>query len=238
VQVKVLYFASLKDRAGLTAETVELPSPATVAVLKQHLANQHAGLEIALPTVLVAVNREFAFPEDNLTEGDEVALFPPVSGGAGEAGPAYFLVTEDELDMNDLLAQLVRPTTGAACVFTGIVRGETVRGDAHQTEALEYEAYVPMAESKMRQVADEIRQRWPTVEGIGMVQRVGHLAASTPTVVIACTAAHRDMGVFEAARYGIDRLKEIVPIWKKEIGPHGEQWIEGKYVPNERDKRS
>jgi molybdopterin converting factor subunit 1 len=238
VRVKVLYFASLKARAGLTAETVDLPSTATVAELKQQLADRHAGLGAALPTVLVAVNREFAFPGDGLAEGDEVALFPPVSGGGDQAGPTFFLVTENVLDMNNLLAQLVRPTTGAACVFTGVVRGETLRGEAHQTEALEYEAYVPMAEAKMHQVADEIRQRWPAVEGIGIVQRVGHLAASTPTVVIACTAAHRDMGVFEAARYGIDRLKEIVPIWKKEIGPDGEEWVEGKYIPSERDKQS
>jgi molybdopterin synthase catalytic subunit len=83
----------------------------------------------------------------------------------------------------------------------------------------------------MRQIAEEIRQRWPTVEGIALVQRIGHLDPGTPTVVIACTAPHRDTGVFEAARYGIDRLKEIVPVWKKEVSPQGETWIEGKYMP-------
>ncbi|GBL18804.1 molybdopterin synthase catalytic subunit [Anaerolineaceae bacterium] len=88
-----------------------------------------------------------------------------------------------------------------------------------------------MAEEKMRQVADEIRARWPAVEGIAIVQRVGTLLPGTPTVLIACSAAHRDTGVFEAARYGIDRLKEIVPVWKKEVGPDGEQWLEGSYVP-------
>ncbi len=119
--------------------------------------------------------------------------------------------------------RLILPTSGAACVFTGMVRGRTERGTPHETEVLEYEAYVPMAEAKMRQVADEIRARWPSVEGIGIVQRIGRLAPGTPTVLIACTAAHRDTGVFEAARYGIDRLKEIVPIWKKEIGPDGER---------------
>jgi molybdopterin synthase catalytic subunit len=88
-----------------------------------------------------------------------------------------------------------------------------------------------MAEAKMMQVADEIRWRWPAVEGIGIVQRVGRLYPKTPTVLIVCTAAHRDTGVFEAARYGIDRLKEIVPIWKKEVGPKGEFWVEGEYIP-------
>jgi molybdopterin synthase catalytic subunit len=92
-----------------------------------------------------------------------------------------------------------------------------------------------MAETKLRQVAEEIRQRWPQVEGIAIVQRIGKLLPGTPTVLIACSAAHRDTGVFEAARYGIDRLKEIVPIWKKEVGPDGEEWIEGNYVPVEGD---
>jgi molybdopterin synthase catalytic subunit len=116
-----------------------------------------------------------------------------------------------------------------------MVRGVTRRGDPHQTICLEYEAYVPMAEAKMAQVAQEIRERWPTVEGIAIVQRTGRLDAGTPTVLIACTAAHRDTGVFEAARYGIDRLKEIVPVWKKEIGSDGEEWVEGEYQPKRGD---
>lgn len=85
----------------------------------------------------------------------------------------------------------------------------------------------------MKQVADEIRARWPVVEGVAIVQRIGKLYPRTPTVLIACTAAHRDTGVFEAARYGIDRLKEIVPIWKKEVSPDGEFWVEGEYIPKE-----
>ena len=145
--------------------------------------------------------------------------------------PTLFSITESELSLNDLLSQITLPTTGAACFFTGVVRGITERDQPHQTLHLEYEAYVPMAEAKMQQVAGEIRQRWPKVEGIAIVQRVGSLTPGTPTVLIACTAAHRDTGVFEAARYGIDRLKEIVPIWKKEVSPAGEDWIEGEYVP-------
>jgi molybdopterin synthase catalytic subunit len=117
-----------------------------------------------------------------------------------------------------------------------MVRGVTKRGDAHETVYLEYEAYIPMAEAKMKQVTDEIREKWNSVEGIAIVQRIGRLDPMTPTVLIACTAAHRDTGVFEAARYGIDRLKEIVPVWKKEVGPDGEEWIEGEYLPSEKDK--
>ncbi len=145
--------------------------------------------------------------------------------------PTVFSVTESEIDLNGLLARITLPTTGAAAIFAGMVRGVTSRAPAHETAYLEYEAYVPMAEAKMQQVAREIRERWPVVEGIAIVQRVGKLDPQTPTVLIACTAAHRDNGVFEAARYGIDRLKEIVPVWKKEVGPSGEWWIEGEYLP-------
>ena len=145
--------------------------------------------------------------------------------------PTIISITEDELKLDALIARVTLPSTGAAAVFSGIVRGVTERGETHETLYLEYEAYQPMAEAKMRQVADEIRSRWPSVEGIDIVQRVGRLYPKTPTVLIVCTAAHRDTGVFEAARYGIDRLKEIVPIWKKEVSPDGEFWVEGDYVP-------
>jgi len=145
--------------------------------------------------------------------------------------PTICSITESDLDLNDLLAQITLTSTGAAAIFTGMVRGETKRGNAHNTEYLEYESYTPMAEDKMKQVADEIRRKWPSVEGIAIVQRVGVLYPKTPTVLIVCTAAHRDTGVFEAARYGIDRLKEIVPIWKKEVYPGGEEWMEGDYQP-------
>jgi MoaE-MoaD fusion protein len=145
--------------------------------------------------------------------------------------PTIFSITESEIDLNNLLARITLTSTGAAAIFTGMVRGVTSRDDPHETEYLEYEAYVPMAEAKMKQVAEEIRAKWPVVEGIAIVQRIGKLYPKTPTVLIACTAAHRDTGVFDAARYGIDRLKEIVPVWKKEVSPDGEEWIEGDYIP-------
>lgn len=236
MEVRVLYFATLKDHAGLREEAINLPAAATVADLKRTLGGRHSTMVEILQTALVAVNHEFAFQDESLNDGDEVALFPPVSGGTQEAGPSRFTITEDELDINSVLAELVLSTTGAACVFTGVVRGLTQGEPASQTDHLEYEAYRPMAEAKMHQVAEEIRQRWPSVEGIAMVQRVGRLLPGTPTVLIACTAAHRDTGVFEAARYGIDRLKEIVPIWKKEVGPDGESWVEGGYIPSAQDR--
>jgi molybdopterin synthase catalytic subunit len=147
--------------------------------------------------------------------------------------PTLFSITEQQLDLNAWLEEITLPTTGAAAIFTGMVRANTARAGQHETSYLEYEAYRPMAEAKMQQVAAEIRARWPAVEGIAIVQRIGRLDPGTPTVLIVCTAAHRDTGVFEAARYGIDRLKQIVPVWKKEVGPRGEYWVEGEYIPDD-----
>jgi MoaE-MoaD fusion protein len=232
IHITVLFFATLKDRAGTNRQELELPAEATVADLKSILIEHFPAVKPLLANTLVSVNKNYSFDDDKIPDGAEVALFPPVSGGSF---PTILEIVQEPLDHDDLLKQITLPTTGAICVFSGIVRGETQRGDAHRTQALEYEAYIPMAKAKMAQVADEIRQRWPSIEGIVIVQRIGLLEAGTPTVVIACSAAHRDTGVFEAGRYGIDRLKEIVPIWKKEIGPGGEEWIEGDYHPHRGD---
>jgi MoaE-MoaD fusion protein len=231
-RVNVLFFATLRDRTGERQSVLELSPNANVADFKKLITGMYPSLEPVIESTLISINKEFAFDQDLIPAGAEIALFPPVSGGSF---PTIFAITEHEIDLDSLLAQITLPSTGAACIFTGMVRGDTKRGKAHLTEYLEYEAYVPMAELKMQQVAEEIRSRWSTVEGIAIVQRIGTLYPGTPTVIIACTAPHRDTGVFEAARYGIDRLKEIVPIWKKEVGPSGESWIEGNYIPNEQD---
>lgn len=234
-EVTVLLFATLKERVGSSVLQVELPNEARIADLRALLQSRFPHLEGVFGSALYAINREYAFDEDVLPSGAEVAVFPPVSGGLEP--PTIYAITQESLDLNDLLARITLPTTGAACIFTGMVRQVTQRGEPHQTSFLEYEAYQPMAEMKMRQVADEIRQRWPDVEGIAIVQRIGRLQPGTPTVLIACTAAHRDTGVFDAARYGIDRLKEIVPVWKKEVGPGGETWVEGDYLPTRHDRQ-
>lgn len=233
--LKILLFASLKDHAQTARLDLPLDSAPTVAALKDHLAVRLPALIPHLPTVIVSVNHEFAFPDQPLRDGDEIALFPPVSGGSDLDPRTHARLTSEAIDLNALVAEITYPTTGATCLFTGMVRAQTSRGEAHLTTRLEYEAYAPMAEAKMRQVAAEIRARWPSVEGISIVQRLGLLEPGTPTVLIACSAAHRDTGVFEAARYGIDRLKEIVPIWKKEIGPNGAAWVEGHYQPTPQD---
>jgi molybdopterin converting factor subunit 1 len=230
IQLKVLIFATLRDHAdGKKFIEVETEDGTTVKGLKEHIARQIPSLKKSMESVLVAVNREYAFDELVIQPGMEVAMFPPVSGGTEM--PTVFSITDAPLDLDALLAQITLPTTGAAALFSGIVRGVTSRGAAHETDYLEYEAYRPMAEAKMNQIAGEIRQKWPSIEGIALVQRIGRLFPGTPTVLIACTAAHRDTGVFEAARYGINRLKEIVPVWKKEVSPSGEFWVEGEHLP-------
>ncbi|MCX6069202.1 MAG: molybdenum cofactor biosynthesis protein MoaE, partial [Chloroflexi bacterium] len=114
--------------------------------------------------------------------------------------PTIYSITEEEIDLNALVDSITLTSTGAAAIFTGMVRGVTSRDNPHQTVYLEYEAYKPMAEAKMKQVADEIRAQWPTIEGIAIIQRIGRLYPRTPTILIACSSAHRDTGVFDAAR--------------------------------------
>jgi molybdopterin synthase catalytic subunit len=200
------------------------------------LAGHYPALEANLRAAVSAVNEEFAAPDDPLRAGDRVAFFPPVSGGDG-VYPEIFRLADAAYSVDELIAAITVPATGAICLFSGTVRGETEGEDgiAH-TERLEYEAYEAMALAKMRQVAAEIRARWTGVQGIAIVQRVGRLEVGQPTVLIACASGHRDGGCFEAARYGIDRLKEIVPVWKREIRPDGSSWVEGHYLPDERDR--
>jgi molybdopterin synthase catalytic subunit len=233
--IDILYFATLRDLIGQRKEKLEIPEGSTIGDLKGRLGERGDRIAQALNVALFSINREFAFAEEMLQEGDEVGVFPPVSGGAQ---PTILAVTEDILDLDQIVASITSETTGAVCAFTGIVRGKTTRTEPRETAYLEYEAYEAMAEAKLRQVSEEIRKEWPAVEGIAIVQRLGHLEPGTPTVLIACSAGHRDSGVFEAARYGIDRLKQIVPIWKKEVGPTGESWIEGEYRPEPMDRSS
>ncbi len=237
MNVTVLFFATLKERAGIEQIALELDDNASVADLKTALIERVPALERSLPTALVSVNREFAFPKDTLPPDAEVGIFPPVSGG--ENPPTIVEVRAGPLSVDEFTARIVSESTGAVCMFSGVVRAQTTRADAsqqpHETEQLQYEAYAPMAEAKMQQVAKEIRTRWPEVAGITIIQRTGALTPGTPTVLIACAGAHRDSGVFAAARYGIDRLKEIVPVWKKEIGPDGNGWVIGRYQPTSED---
>lgn len=240
MQVRVLFFATLRDLVGARQLTIEMTAAGgTVAHLRQALIATYPAAKDNLDIALAAVNEEYAFDEDSIRDGDEVAFFPPVSGGAREAPdrPEIFRLPDRAIDHDEIIAAITTPRAGAACLFTGLVRGQTEKaGHLPRTESLEYEAYGPMALEKMKQVAQEIRARWHKVEGIAIVQRLGKLDVGENTVLIACSAPHRDDGCFEAARYGIDRLKEIVPVWKKEIGAGGEAWVEGSYRPRVEDQ--
>lgn len=240
MEVEVRLFATLKDRAGQERVSVTVGEPATVATMRDALAETYPSLASSLPMALVAVNQDFASPETPLEAGDEVALFPPVSGGGnGERFPypTYFALTEDEVDVKAVTERLAEPAVGAIVFFQGKVRGETVReGLPPQTLYLEYEAYEQMAQLKMAQIAHEIWEKWPQVRGVAIVQRVGKLDVGETTTFVACASGHRDQGAFEAARYGIDRLKEIVPVWKKEVGEDRSVWVEGDYHPSEADR--
>jgi molybdopterin converting factor subunit 1 len=243
VQITVLLFATLKDIAGQNRVSLLLPEESTsVAGVRRALVERFPHIQRNLDAAIAAVNQEYAFPADMVKHGDEVAFFPPVSGGQGY--PEIYRLTDQPYSTDEVIASITSPATGAVCVFSGIVRGETMvvhdattrQGAVLQTERLEYEAYDAMALEKMHQVAREIREQWPLVQGIAIVQRIGVLEVGQNTTLIACASGHRDQGCFEAARYGIDRLKEIVPVWKKEVRPDGQAWVEGHYLPTAEDK--
>jgi molybdopterin synthase catalytic subunit len=149
--------------------------------------------------------------------------------------PTILDITRAPIDLNALQRGVTTPEDGAVVLFTGTVRGVT--GES-LTQQLEYEAYQSMALQKLEQVADEMRKQFEGIHGVALVQRIGEMAVSEPTVAVVVSAGHRGSGAFEAARFGIDRLKQIVPVWKKEIRPDGSAWIEGDYVPGAADKQA
>lgn len=234
--INVLFFASYKDHIGEKKVQLEVEKIISVDELKNILGKKYPQIDSSINSALISINNEFSFDEDIIPEGAEVAVFPPVSGGQKDIYPTYVAVTHDKIYLEDILSKITTEETGAACIFSGMVREFTNKEKAFSTNYLVYEAYNSMADRKINQVINEIRHQWPAVVGIAVVQRIGQLFPGEPTVMIACSAAHRDSGVFEAARYGIDRLKEIVPIWKKEVGPEGEKWVEGEYRPDINDQ--
>lgn len=212
-------FARLREQAGTDCERLDLPL-ATVADVYHALRERHPALEPDLSLVRPARNQEFADWVDPVIDGDEVAFIPPVSGGSGPG--VLFELTPDPLDARRLEAAVARAGAGAICTFTGIVRDNS-RGQ--EVARLEYEAYAGMAESQMRRIAEEIAERWPEAR-VAMAHRTGRLEIGEPSVVVSVSCPHRGEA-FAACKHGIDRLKESVPIWKKEFARSGAVWIEG-----------
>jgi MoaE-MoaD fusion protein len=221
MKITVLLFARLREQAGGDRFALELSGASTVADAYAELRRLHPGLEARREIVRAAVNQDFAGWEDALADGDEVAFIPPVSGGAEGAG-VLFELTDQPLDSRRLEATVARAGAGAICTFTGVVRDNS-RG--RQTTRLEYEAYPAMAESQMRSIAGEIAERWPEAR-VAMAHRTGVLEIGEASVVVSVSCPHRGDAI-AACKWGIDRLKETVPVWKKEFFADGEVWIEG-----------
>lgn len=219
MKIKIRLFASLRERFGASALERDLPISATVADVVAALRAE-AG-DPPLPAVLhVAVNQHYVNLERELVEGDEVAVLPPVSGGAERR---RFWLTEEPLSLDAVAELVTAPDRGAIALFSGTVRGVT---GEQETDHLEYEAYAGMAEQILAQIGAEIQEQWPQVLDVAIVHRIGRLEVTESSVMIAVATAHRQ-GVFDACAYAIERLKQIAPIWKKEVGPGGDYWVEG-----------
>jgi molybdopterin synthase catalytic subunit len=221
LKVTALLFARIREQAGRDRVELELAPGSTVADAYAELVRFHPALDASRQAVRPAVNQEFAGWEDLLAEGDQVAFIPPVSGGSGDAGVLIEL-TDRPLDARRLEAAVARSGAGAICTFTGVVRDNS-RG--RQTTRLEYEAYPGMAESQMKAIAAEIGQRWPEAK-VAIAHRTGVLEIGEASVVVSVSCPHRADAI-SACKWGIDRLKESVPVWKKEFFEGGEVWIEG-----------
>lgn len=234
-KVRIKFFATLRHLSGKNEIFIELPDDALVIDLKNRLIEEIPEIKDAVIGGIVSINHEFAFDDDVIPFDAEIAVFPQVSGGSRISFNEVCEITSDEINFLSIIDKIKSPETGAICTFTGVVRGRTENIETKETLYLRYEAYEEMALEKMHQIVQEIRNQWHDIQGVAMIQRIGKMEVGEQTVMISCSSAHRDSGIFEAAEYGINRLKEIVPVWKQEIGPDGEKWIEGHYKPGKND---
>ncbi|NQW17829.1 MAG: molybdenum cofactor biosynthesis protein MoaE [Chloroflexi bacterium] len=220
MQIEVLLFAGLKDRAGVSRLSVEVPDGATVSDAIT-AAGTATPTNWDVPTaIMCAVNEEYQERDFVLSDGDELALIPPVSGGMGAERNEYVEVTGEPLDSMAIAEHVRADSDGAIVIFEGVTRDHN---DGRHVEYLEYEAYQPMAENKIRELFGEMRARYE-IDRTAVAHRVGRVDIGEKSMVVAVSAAHR-RPAFEAALYFVDRLKEVVPIWKKEYFEGGEVWI-------------
>jgi molybdopterin synthase catalytic subunit len=216
MRVHVLLFAALREAVGAKELFLELRSGASVQDALAVLGSEHPALDKFRGRVLVSVNREHRSLETPLSDGDEIAILPPVSGGSGSVR-----VQVEPLSLDALLAEVQSPDCGGIVTFTGAVRSVS-RGQ--RIDHLEYEAYEPMALRELERIRAEVRSRWPEVR-LAIAHRLGRLELGEAAVVIVAASPHR-ADAFDACRYAIDTLKKTVPIWKKEFGEEGSCWVE------------
>jgi molybdopterin synthase catalytic subunit len=215
MRIVVLYFAVFRERLGRDRDDLELPAGATVGDAIAALAGRHAAIAQLRGRFRVAVNQDFADDTHPLADHDELALIPPVAGGS-----RHVVLTDQPLSLDRCLAAVRSPGMGGIVTFTGMVR---LHSHGTTIDHLEYEAYAPMAIKEMTRLCDEIEAEIPGTV-LAVEHRVGHLAIGDVAVVIAAAAPHR-AEAFTACRAMIDRLKDRVPIWKKEVGTAGEEWV-------------
>ena len=221
IAVRARLFARLREQAGIDTELIALPPGSNVSDVYEFMRRLHPRLEADRNSVRAALNQEFVGWDAAVADGSEVAFIPPVSGGAHGAG-VLFELTSRPLDARRMETAVAHKGAGAICTFTGVVR-DSSRG--RSVTHLEYEAYAEMATAQMRKIADEIAEKWPEAR-VAMAHRTGRLEIGEPSVVVSVSAPHRDEAI-AACKWGIDRLKETVPIWKKEHAADGSYWIEG-----------
>ena len=234
IAVRVLFFGAAREAAGRGELPFEVGAPATAASVLEELLAAEPTLRRFGRSLLVAVNEEYAGPEREVRAGDEVAVFPPVSGGAGEAdGLAadrdFFELTTEKIDVGSVARRVVPPECGATVTLDGYVR-EWTKG--RRTLHLVYEAYAPMAVAEMRRLGGRLREKFPDVAHVGIVHRTGRLEIGETSVVVSVAAPHR-RAAFEACEWAIKELKRTVPVWKKEFYEGGEVWVEGEGAPEE-----
>jgi len=231
MQVRVLFFGMLRDIVGRPEDQLELQEGSNLSSVFEHYARQFPRIREMAGSIVLARNREFSDSQAAVREGDEVALMPPVSGGAQQYVEQvslddghFFGLTRQVIDTRKIIDRLLQGEDGAVVTFEGVVRNHT---KGRRTRFLEYECYQTMAIRLMTQIGREIAASFP-IDRISLVHRLGRLLVGEASVAVIVTAAHR-RAAFDAALEGINRLKRTVPIWKKEYFADGEVWVEGEW---------
>ena len=231
MRVRVVYLGILKDIAGKSTEFLELGDDSRVKDLWVNLVAKYPRLSGFAKSAAVAVNQEYAPAATKLTDGVEVALLPPVSGGNGDARdpePPFVQIVHERIVPHDIIPPMERPEDGAIVIFDGIVRNHS-RG--RKTRYLEYEAYEEMALKLMQDLVAQAREKF-AIRNVALIHRLGHLEIGESSVLIAVFSAHRG-AAFDACRWIIDTLKKTVPIYKKEFFEDGAVWADGEPFPGE-----